>query len=262
MFTEASDAFRARGHRPGSTTPRRPTSPSVGRLAEILARARWLLEPSDAGAAPGTRLRPDRGGDRPAAPRRATTPRRAGERPGAALAGEIADRAATMEARLAELGRTTALRAVKVPEAPQAAAGLPAGRRRRAVRAAVRRRPAARPPRRPRCSTASRAAGDPLYNFQRLHLTRAYWLAQAIMLYAGLCEAAGPVLGRGDWVETITAAEPRLRPLRRGGGPALPAAAAARPAPRPVTREGGPESAAAVAGESERRAGTGPARTR
>ena len=39
---------------------------------------------------------------------------------------------------------------------------------------------------------------DVLYAFQRSQLTRAYWLARAAELYAGLCAAAGPVLGRRD----------------------------------------------------------------
>src|SRR5258708_37757562 len=52
-----------------------------------------------------------------------------------------------------------------------------------------------------------------LYNFQRLHLTRAYWLAQAIMLYADLCDVAAPVLVQHDWEEIIATAEARLRPL-------------------------------------------------
>jgi hypothetical protein len=46
-----------------------------------------------------------------------------------------------------------------------------------------------------------------------LHLTRAYWLARAIELYAGVCAAAGPVLGRADWGETVAMTEARLRPL-------------------------------------------------
>jgi hypothetical protein len=46
-----------------------------------------------------------------------------------------------------------------------------------------------------------------------LHLTRAYWLAQAIMLYADLCDVAAPVLVQHDWEEIIATAEARLRPL-------------------------------------------------
>jgi hypothetical protein len=57
------------------------------------------------------------------------------------------------------------------------------------------------------------SAGDPLYSFQRFHLTRAYWLARAAELYASLCAAAGPVLGRGDWLEAVALTEARLRPL-------------------------------------------------
>jgi hypothetical protein len=33
-----------------------------------------------------------------------------------------------------------------------------------------------------------------------------------------MCEAAAPVLGRGDWAETISAADPRFRPLCEEAG--------------------------------------------
>jgi hypothetical protein len=210
MFTEASDAFGL-----AVTGLDRHASSAdlavVGHLAEILARARWLLEPSDAGQ------RRERAY---ALTEEAVTElRRAGARAGDAggasqtgLAGQIADRAATMEARLAELRQDDGLQAVRVPKRRKLLqAYLPGGDAElfallsaAASQAAV--APSALFYREP-------SAGDPLYSFQRFHLTRAYWLARAAELYAALCVAAGPVLGRGDWTEAVTMTEAKLGPL-------------------------------------------------
>jgi len=62
------------------------------------------------------------------------------------------------------------------------------------------------------------AAGDALRDFQRLHLSRAYWLARAITLYADVCDTAAPVLGRRDWKETVARAGARLGPLSEEAG--------------------------------------------
>ena len=206
MFTEASDAFGL-----AVTGLDRHVSSAdlavVGRLAEILARARWLLEPSDAGQ------RRERGY---ALTEEAITQlRRAGDRAGddqSGLAGQIADRAATMEARLNELRQDDGAAAVGIPKRrkllqaylPGGDAELFALLQAADTQAAV--APSALFYREP-------SAGDALYSFQRFHLTRAYWLARAAELYAALCAAAGPVLGRGDWLEAVTMTEVRLRPL-------------------------------------------------
>jgi hypothetical protein len=210
MFTEASDAFGLAV----AGLDRRASSGDlavVGRLAEILARARWLLEPSDA------ERRRERGY---ALTEQAIGQlREAGDRAGDAggagqadLAGEIADRATTMAARLAELRQDDGLQAVPVPK------------RRRLLRAYLPDDDAERfalfsaaGPRPPVALSAlfyrEPSAGDALYNFQRLHVTRAYWLARAIELYAATCATAGPVIGRGDWTETVAMTEARFRPL-------------------------------------------------
>jgi hypothetical protein len=210
MFTEASGAF-------GLAAPdldRHASSAGlavVGRLAEILARARWLLEPSDAGQ------RQERGY---ALTEEAISQlREAGGRAGSAggagqtgLAGQIADRAATMAAKLAELRQDDGLQAVPVPK------------RRKLLRAYLPGDDAelfallqATDPRAPVALSAlfyrDPSAGDALYHFQRFHLTRAYWLARAIELYAATCATAGPVIGRGDWTETVAVTEARLHPL-------------------------------------------------
>ena len=213
MFTDASDAFGL-----AVTGLDRHASSAdlavVGRLAEILARARWLLEPSDAGQ------RRERGY---ALTEEAIIQlRRAGDRAGDAssaggagqsgLADQIADRAATMLARLNELRQDDGAAAAGVPKRrkllqaylPGGDAELFALLQAADTQAAV--APSALFYREP-------SAGDPLYNFQRFHLTRAYWLARAAELYAGLCAAAGPVLGRGDWPEAVTMIEARLGPL-------------------------------------------------
>ena len=100
LFTEASDAFglavTGLDHHASSAD-----LALVGRLAEILARARWLAEPSDAGQRRerGYALTAEAVADlrgRPAAEETVGDDQ-------ARLAGEIADRAATMEARLTEL---------------------------------------------------------------------------------------------------------------------------------------------------------------
>ena len=210
MFTEASDAFGL-----AVTGLDRHASSAdlaaVGRLAEILARARWLLEPSDAGQ------RRERGyalAEEAIAGLRAASDRadEAGGADQTGLAGEIASRAGTMEARLAELRQDDGLQAVRVPKRRKLLQAYLTGdddgllalfqtadpRAAVALSALFYREP---------------GTGDALYNFQRFHLTRAYWLARAVELYAGICAAAGPVLGRGDWTETVAMAEARLRPL-------------------------------------------------
>jgi hypothetical protein len=206
MFTEASDAFGL-----AVTGLDRHVSSAdlavVGRLAEILARARWLLEPSDAGQ------RRERGY---ALTEEAITQlRRAGDRAGddqSGLAGQIADRAATMEARLNELRQDDGAATVHVPKRRRLLrAYLPGGEAERfALLSATDPQAAVAPS---ALFYREPSAGDPLYSFQRFHLTRAYWLAQAAELYAGLAAAAGPVLGRGDWTEAVTMTEARLGPL-------------------------------------------------
>ena len=210
MFTEASDAFAL-----AVTGLDRHASSAdlavVGRLAEILARARWLLEPSDAGQ------RRERGY---ALTEEAIIQlRRAGDRAGDAgdagqsgLAAQIADRAATMEARLNELRQEDGAAAASVPKRRKLLqAYLPGGDAELfALLSAADPQAAVAPS---ALFYREPSAGDPLYNFQRFQLTRAYWLARAAELYAGLCAAAGPVLGRGDWVEAVTLTEARLRPL-------------------------------------------------
>jgi hypothetical protein len=210
MFTEASDAFGL-----AVTGLDRHASPAdlavVGYLAEILARARWLLEPPDAG--------PRRERGYALTEEAISQLREAGERADDAggagqtgLAGQIADRAATMAARLAELRQEDGLQAVPVPK------------RRKLLRACLPGDDAelfavlqATGPRPPVALSAlfyrEPSAGDALYHFERFHLTRAYWLARAIELYAATCAAAGPVIGRGDWTETVAVTDARLRPL-------------------------------------------------
>jgi hypothetical protein len=210
MLSEASDAFGLAiigldDHAsPGGLA-------MVGRQAEILARCRWLLEPSD----PGQRRERGYALTAEAIARLRSAAEHADEArgdDGDGLAGEIADRAATMEARLAELRQDDELRPVRVPKrrklletylpgtdldlfAMLSAAGPGAG------------------PALSGLFYTEAGGGDPLRSFQRLQLTRAYWLAQAITLYAGLCEAAGPVLGRGDWAEAAVTARARFLPL-------------------------------------------------
>ena len=209
LFTEASDAFAL-----AVTGLDRHASAAdlavVGRLAEILARARWLLEPSDAGQRRerGYALTEEAIGQLRSAGEHAD----GGGADQAGLADEIAGRAATMEARHAELRQDDGLQPVTVPK------------RRKLLRAYLPGDNAdlfallhatGQPPAAALSALFYRESGtgDALYNFQRLHLTRAYWLARAVELYAGVCAAAGPVLGRADWVETVAMAEARLRPL-------------------------------------------------
>ena len=215
MFTEAFDAFRlAAGGLEDHASP--AAIAAVGRLADTVARARWLLEPSDpaqrrergyalaAAAIAGLRSisgRAEEAGD--------TGQDDVADL--ADLAGEIADRAATMDARLAELREADGLPAVKLPKRRKLLQGyLPAGAEPFALLTATDPGPATTPSALFYCEPGT---GDPLRDFQRLHLTRAYWLAQAITLYTGMCESVAPVLGHGDWAETIAAAEPRFRPL-------------------------------------------------
>ena len=101
LFTEASDAFRLAV---GGLNDHASSAglAAVGRLADTVARARWLLEPSD----PAQRR--ERGYALTAAAIAglrsiSKDAAEAGDSDHADLAGEIADRAATMDARLAEL---------------------------------------------------------------------------------------------------------------------------------------------------------------
>jgi hypothetical protein len=212
MFTAASDAFRL-----AVTGLDEQASPAgvaaVGRLAETLARTRWLLEPD------GASERRERGYALAAASiaRLRSASGRAAETGGADAAGggrlarEIADRAATMAARLTELREADGLRAVRLPKRRKLLqAYLPAGAELLALLTAADPGPAATPS---ALFYAEAGTGDPLRGFQRLHLSRAYWTAQAIVLYAEMGRAAAPVLGRGDWEQAIAAAEPRYRPL-------------------------------------------------
>jgi hypothetical protein len=214
MFAEASDAFSlAVTGLDDHASP--ATLAAVGRLAEALARTRWLLEPSDA------RQRQERGYALAAAAiarLRAISDRaeEAGAADHAGLAGEIADRATTMESRLAELIAADGLQVVRVPKRGQLLQEyLPDGVELFALLSATDSRPAVTPS---ALFYTEPGAGDALRDFQRLHLTRAYWLAQAITLYADMCEVAAPVLGRGDWRETIATAGTRFRPLGQEAG--------------------------------------------
>jgi hypothetical protein len=215
MFIEASDAFGLAGtgldHHASSAD-----LAVVGRLAEILAQARWLVEPSDA------RQRRERG--YALTDQAIADLRRASERAGAAaggdqggLAGEIADRAATMEARLAELREEDGLEAVPVPKRRNLVQTYLPGTEVEllALLSAAGTRPAVAPS---ALFYREAGTGDALYNFERLHVVRAYWLARATALYAGVCAAAGPELGRADWKEHIARAESALRPLAAEAG--------------------------------------------
>jgi hypothetical protein len=214
MFAEASDAFSLVVT--GLDDHASPaTLAAVGRLAEALARTRWLLEPSDA------RQRQERGYALAAAAivrLRAISDRaeQAGDTDHAGLAGEMADRAVTMESRLAELMAADGLQAVRVPKRGKLLQEyLPDGVELFALLSAADSHPAVTPS---AVFYAEPGTGDALRDFQRLHLTRAYWLAQAIILYADMCEAVAPVLGRGDWAQTIAAARARFRPLCQEAG--------------------------------------------
>jgi len=210
MVTEASQAFRLAviGLRDQASLA---DLTAVGRLADTLVRARWLLEPSD----------PDQRRERAYALTAeaiawfSAMSDRSAEAGGAGrpdLPGEIADRAATMEARLAELTQEDGLREVGVPKRRKLfEAYLPGGGLTLyALSSAAASRPGSAPS---GLFYTEPGTGNALYNFQRLHVTRAYWLAQAVMLYADLCDAAAPVLGQHEWAEIIATAEARLRPL-------------------------------------------------
>jgi len=210
MFTEACHAFRLTviGLRDHASLAELT---AVGRLADILVRARWLLEPSEPD------LRRERAyaltadaiawfhemSDRSA---------EAGGSHQPDLPTEIADRAATMEARLGELIQEDGLRALRVPKRRRLfEAHLPgSGLTLSALSSAAASRPGTAPS---ALFYREPDTGNALYNFQRLHSTRAYWLAQAIILYADFCDAAAPALGQHDWEEIIATAEARLRPL-------------------------------------------------
>jgi hypothetical protein len=209
MVTDASHAFRLAviGLRDQASLAELA---AVGRLADILVQARWLLEPSE----------PDRRRERAYALTAeaiawfsAMSDRSAVEGAGQPdLPGEIGDRAATMESRLAELTEEDGLREVRVPKRRKLfEAYLPgSGLTLYALSSAAASRPGSAPS---ALFYAEPGTGNALYNFQRLHVTRAYWLAQAVMLYAGLCDAAAPVLGQHEWAEIIATAEASLRPL-------------------------------------------------
>jgi len=214
MFTEASDAFRlaVTGIEDRASAA---ALAAVGHLAETLARTRWLLEPSSpperrergfalaAAAIDRLRVLSDRA-------------EVAGDPDHGDVAGEIADRAVTMESRLTELREADGLREVRVPKRHKLLqAYLPAGAELFALLAAADPSPATAPS---GLFYAETAAGDALRGFQRQQLTRAYWLAQAIVLYADMCRAAAPVLGRGDWEQAVAAAGPRYRPLCQEAG--------------------------------------------
>jgi hypothetical protein len=209
MFTEASHAFRlaVAGLRDHASLA---DLTAVGRLADILVRARWLLEPSEEG------LRRERAYALTAEAIgwfHAMSDRSAeGHSDPLDLPGEIADRATTMAAKLAELTQEDGLREVRVPKRRRLfEAHLPgSGLTLFALSAVAASRPGSAPS---ALFYTEQGAGNALYNFQRLHVTRAYWLAQAIMLYADLCDAAAPVLGQPEWQEIIAAVEASLRPL-------------------------------------------------
>ena len=214
MFTEASDAFRlAVGGLDDHASP--AGLAAVGRLADTVARARWLLEPSD----PAQRRERGYALAASAIARLRSISEHAeeaGDTDDAELPGEIADRAATMDAKLAELRQANGVPAVKVPKRRKLLQGyLPAGAEPFAMLTAADSRPAITPSALFYCEPGT---GDPLRDFQRLQLARAYWLAQAITLYADMCEIAAPVLGRGDWEETIATAGTRFRPLCQEAG--------------------------------------------
>lgn len=212
MFGEASDAFGVAAVGLGDRASSAALA-AVACLAENLVRTRWLLEPAEVSQ------RRERGYALTAEAIswfRATSRRAGQDRQGragqAGLASEIADRAGTMQARLDELLAGDGLRRVAVPKRLRLLQDyLPGtGLAPFALFSAAGSRPAGAPS---ALFYAEAGTGNALYNFQRQHLTRAYWLSYAIRFYADLCGAAGPVLGRGDWAEIISAAEVRFRPL-------------------------------------------------
>ncbi len=209
MFGEASEAFGvaavALGERASSAA-----LAAVACVAEDLVRTRWLIEPSEASQ------RRERGYALTAEAIswfRATS--RRAEDAGAdqaGLAGEIANRAGTMQARLDELLRQDGLQAVKVPKRLRLLQDyLPgSGLAPFALFSAASSRPASAPS---ALFYAEQGSGSALLRFQRRPLTRAYWLGHAIAFYVDLCDAAAPVLGRRDWAEITGAAQARFRPL-------------------------------------------------
>jgi hypothetical protein len=220
MFIEASDAFglavAGLDHHASSAD-----LALVGRLAEILGRARWLSEPADAGQRRerGYALTEQAIADLRRTGERAETAAgedRAGDDQ-AGVAGEIADRAATMEARLAELRQEDGLEAVPVPKRRQLVQTYLPGSENElfALLSAASPHPAVAPS---ALFYREAGTGDALHNFERLHVVRAYWLARATGLYAGVCAAAGPALGRADWKEHVARAESALRPLAAEAG--------------------------------------------
>jgi hypothetical protein len=214
MFAEASDAFSLAVTGLDDQASAASLG-AVGHLAETLARARWLLEPSDAGQ------RRERGyalADEAISRVMELSGRawEAGHVDHADLAGEIADRAGTMAERLAELRAADGLDAVRVPKRRKLLqAYLPEGVELFALMSAADSRPVA---------TASGlfytepGTGDALRGFQRQHLTRAYWLAQAVTLYADASTVCGTVMGRPGWTESVATAAARFRPLCEEAG--------------------------------------------
>ncbi len=210
MFTEGSDAFGLAVTGLGDHVSSAGLG-AIGRLAEILVRARWLVEPADA------TLRRERGYALTADAitwLRKTSGRAedVGEVGQPDLADDIADRTDTMADRLAEIRQDDGLQPVPVPKRGKLLdAYLPgSGLALFALLTAAGSRPGAAPS---GLFYTEPHAGNATYSFQRLHITRAYWLGQAIALYAHLCDTALPVLGRDDWKEVIATAEIRLRPL-------------------------------------------------
>ena len=184
---------------------------AVGRLAETLARTRWLLEPADAGQRRerGYALTAEAISRLAAMTGRA---RQAGDTDQAGWVRQIADRAATMDARLADVIADDGLAAVPVPDRlGLLQAYLPGGELQLFSLLTAAEPGAAIAPSALFYSEAG--VGDALRAFQRLHVTRAFWLSRAITLYADICSEAAPVLGRADWPEIISRAQARFRPL-------------------------------------------------
>jgi hypothetical protein len=206
MFTEADDAFRLAITSLADQASTAAVAP-VGRLAELLARIRWLLEPAKAGE------RRERGYaltaeaiDRWQAASEYAEEASDGDVAG--LAGEIADRAETMAARLTELRQEDGLAAPRVPKRRKLLRSYLPGADLELFAVLAAAAPAAVAP--SALFYTERGTRDPLRGFQRLHLTRAFWLAQAFTWYAGICDAAAPVLQRGEWADATVAAKARF----------------------------------------------------
>jgi hypothetical protein len=206
MFTEADDAFRLAVTSLADQASAAALAPA-GRLAELLARIRWLLEPAEAGE------RRERGYaltaeaiDRLRAASEYAEEASGGGATG--LAAEIADRTQTMAARLTELVEEDGLAAVRVPKRRKLLRSYLPGADLELFAVLAAADPAAVAP--SALFYTERGTRDPLRGFQRLHLARAFWLAQAFTWYAGICEAAAPVLQRGEWADATAAARGRF----------------------------------------------------